>query len=243
MVYVYHTKPKLHTSQTLSFHNNLAVPYQPPYFGYPHWESVTLWKYQHYPTLDTYLSLSFHSDTLPEYLPYRRNRRKNNPPYTEYLPHLPHPRHLSLHTYTHLTLPFITHPALYFATLYYCQGLFKYKAETSYQIRPKRTRAKMTQTKTTRECSCGRRTCTVVHLMIWLSIFVRVRIIWTSNIFVIIVFPYTHFTGTVNGTEPGDEFYTLPLIEMNIAAFQPYDIALFKTNFKLCFFFKLDNMK
>ena len=27
-------------------------------------------KYQHYPTLDTYLSLSFHSDTLPEYLPY-----------------------------------------------------------------------------------------------------------------------------------------------------------------------------
>ena len=44
-------------SQTLSFHNNL--PYPPPYFGYPDWESVTLCKYQHYPTLDTYLSLSF----------------------------------------------------------------------------------------------------------------------------------------------------------------------------------------
>ena len=52
-----HTEPKLHTSQTISFHNNL--PHTPPYFGYPDWESVTLYKYQHYPTLDTYLSLSF----------------------------------------------------------------------------------------------------------------------------------------------------------------------------------------
>ena len=43
---------------------------------------------------------------------------------------------------------------------------------------------------------------------------VRVRIFWTSNIFVIIVFPYTHDTGTVTGTEPGVEFYTLPLIEI-----------------------------
>ena len=49
--------PILHTSQTRSFHNNL--PYLPPYFGYPDWESVTLCKYQHFPTLDTYLSLSF----------------------------------------------------------------------------------------------------------------------------------------------------------------------------------------
>ena len=32
---------------------------------------------------------------------------------------------------------------------------------------------------------------------------VRVRIFWTSNIFVIIVFPYTHDTGAVTGTEPG----------------------------------------
>ena len=55
------------------------------------------------------------------------------------------------------------------------------------------------------------RTCRVVHLIIWLSIFVRVRIFWTSNIFVIIVFPCTHDTGAVAGTEPGDEFYTLPL--------------------------------
>ena len=43
---------------------------------------------------------------------------------------------------------------------------------------------------------------------------VRVRIFWTSNIFVIIVFPYTHDTGAVTGTEPGVEFYTLPLIEI-----------------------------
>ena len=48
-------EPKLRTSQTLSYHNNL--PYPPPYFGYP--ESVTLCKYQNYSTLDTYLSLSF----------------------------------------------------------------------------------------------------------------------------------------------------------------------------------------
>ena len=45
---------------------------------------------------------------------------------------------------------------------------------------------------------------------------VRVRIFWTSNIFVIIVFPYTHDTGAVTGTEPGVEFYTLPLIEINL---------------------------
>ena len=47
---------------------------------------------------------------------------------------------------------------------------------------------------------------------------VRVRIVWTSNIFVIIVFPYTHGSGAVTGTEPGVEFYTFALIEMNIAA-------------------------
>ena len=35
------------------------MTYPPPYFAYPDWESVTLSKYQHYPTLDTYLSLSF----------------------------------------------------------------------------------------------------------------------------------------------------------------------------------------
>ena len=88
-------------------------------------------------------------------------------------------RHLSLHTYTHLTLPFITYPSLHFPTLYYCQGLIKYKVETTYLIRPKRpwtetTQAETTQdettqgqndsglkrlgTKTTRECSCGCRT-------------------------------------------------------------------------------------
>ena len=92
----------------------------------------------------------------------------------------------------------------------------------------------MTQTKTTRECSCGSRTCRVVHLIILLSIFVRVRIFWTSNIFVIIVFPYD--TSAVTGTEPGDEFHTLPLTEINIVAFQPFNTALFKTNFNFMFF-------
>ena len=38
---------------------------------------------------------------------------------------------------------------------------------------------------------------------------IRVQIFWTSNIFVIIVFDYTHDTGAVTGTEAGVEFYTL----------------------------------
>ena len=66
---------------------------------------------------------------------------------------------------------------------------------------------------------------------------VRVRIFWTSNIFVIIVFPYTHDTGAVTGTEAGVPFFTLPLIEINIVAgFQPLNTALFKTNFNFMFF-------
>ena len=65
---------------------------------------------------------------------------------------------------------------------------------------------------------------------------VPVRIFETSNIFVITVFPYTHETGAVTGTEPGVEFYSLPLIEINIAAFQPLNTALFKTNFNFMFF-------
>ena len=64
---------------------------------------------------------------------------------------------------------------------------------------------------------------------------VRVQIFWTSNIFAIIVFPYTHDTGAVTGTKPGVEFYTLPLIEINIAAFKPFNTALFKTNFNFMF--------
>ena len=64
---------------------------------------------------------------------------------------------------------------------------------------------------------------------------VRLRIFWTSNIFVIIVFPYTHDTGAVTGTKPGVEFYMLLLIEINIVAFQPFNIALFKTNFNFMF--------
>ena len=65
---------------------------------------------------------------------------------------------------------------------------------------------------------------------------VRVQIFWTSNIFVIIVFPYTHDTGVVTGMEPGYELYTFPLIEINIAVFQPFNTAMFKTNFNFMFF-------
>ena len=89
----------------------ITYPIHHPTLDHPDWERVTLCKYQHYPTLDTYLSLSFHSDALPEYLPYPTNRKKNTPLYIEYQPHLPHPRHLSPHTCTQLTLPFITQPA------------------------------------------------------------------------------------------------------------------------------------
>ena len=67
-----------------------------------------------------------------------------------------------------------------------------------------------------------------------LNIF-RVRIFWTSNIFVIIVFPYTHDTGAVTGMEPGVEFMTFALIKINITAFQPFNTALFKTNFSFIF--------
>ena len=139
-------------------HTSITYPFIISYpIHHPDWESVALYKYQHYPTLDTYQSLSFHNDTIPENQPYPTNRRKNTPPYIEYLPHLHHPRHLSLHTCTHLTLPFITYPNLHFPTLYYCQGLIKYKAETTYQIMPKRPRTKMTQTETTQaEMTQGR---------------------------------------------------------------------------------------
>ena len=65
---------------------------------------------------------------------------------------------------------------------------------------------------------------------------VWVRIIWISNIFISIVFPYTHDTGAVTGMESGVEFYTLALTEINIAAFQPFNTALFKTNFNFIFF-------
>ena len=87
----------------------------------------------HHPTLGTQTGRVLHcasiNTTLPliptytYHLPYPTNRKKNTPPYIEYLPHLPHPRFLSLHTCTHLTLLFITYPNLHFPTLYYCQGL------------------------------------------------------------------------------------------------------------------------
>ena len=65
---------------------------------------------------------------------------------------------------------------------------------------------------------------------------VWVRIFWTSYIFVIIVFPYTHDTGAVTGMKLGIEFYTLPLIEITIVAFQPFNTALLKTNSNFMFF-------
>ena len=124
-----------------------------------------------------------------------------------YIP-VPTSQYLLLHT-----------PTLYFPTLYYCQGLIKYniikyKAKTIYQIRPK-----LPRTKTTRaEMNQGwneqpeyavavveqEHTCSCPFDYIALNI-VRVRIFCTSNIFIIIMFPYT---GTVTGTELGVEFYT-----------------------------------
>ena len=57
------------------------------------------------------------------------------------------------------------------------------------------------------------------------------------------MFPYTNDTGAVTGTEPSVEFYKLRLIEINIAAFEPFNTALFKTNFNSILFLKLDNVK
>ena len=60
-------------------------------------------------------------------------------------------------TCTYRTLPFITYPNLHFPPLYYCQGLIEYKAETTYQIRPKRARTETTQAETTQtETTQGR---------------------------------------------------------------------------------------
>ena len=65
---------------------------------------------------------------------------------------------------------------------------------------------------------------------------VRVRLFWSSNIFVIIVFPYTHDAGAVNGMEPGVELYTFRLIEINIAAFQPFNTTCLKLYINFMFF-------
>ena len=100
------------------------------------------------PWIPTYPYLS---TVIPYPNTYPTKRRKNTLSYIEYIPHLPHPRHLSLHTCTYLTLPFITNPNLHFPTLYFCQGLIKYKAETTYQIRPKPPRTETTQAETTQD--------------------------------------------------------------------------------------------
>ena len=117
-----------------NYHTHVLYTIPNPYYTLPKPYPFIITYPIHHPTLGTqtgrvlpcactYLSLSFHSDTLSEYLPYPTNHRKNTPPYIEYLPQLPHPRHLSLHTCTHLTLPFITYPDLHLPTLYYCQDL------------------------------------------------------------------------------------------------------------------------
>ena len=203
--------------------------------------AYTQCKCQYYPTLNTYLSLSFHSDTLPKYLSYLPTVSKKTLPALSIYPIHDTSAYMPVPT----SLPFITYPNQHFPTLYYCQGLIKYKAETTNQIRPKRPRTETTQAETTQtETTQNRndsgpkrpkngvavveqeRACRVIQLIMWLSIFVRVQIFWTSNIFVINVFPYTHDTGAVTGREPGDEFYTLLLIEINSAAFQPFNTTL-----------------
>ena len=98
------------------------------------------------PWIPTY---PYPSIVIPYPSTYPTNRRKNTPPYIEYLLHLPHPRHFSVHTCIHLTISFITYPNLHFPTLYYCQGFIKYKAETIYQIRPKLPRTKTNQAEMT----------------------------------------------------------------------------------------------
>ena len=49
------------------------------------------------------------------------------------------------------------------------------------------------------------------------------KIVHVSGNKTFFLWPYTHDSGAVTGNEPGDEFYTLPLIEINIAAFQPFN--------------------
>ena len=164
------------------------------------------------------------------------------------IPTYPYPSIAIPYPSTYLTLPTVGKISLPTLSIYPSTShprhlsLHRYKAETTYQIRPKRPRTGITHAETTlAETTQGwndsgpkrpenaiaaveqERTCRVVHLIIWLSIFVRVRIFWTSNIFVITVFSYTRDTGAVTGTEPGDEFYTLPLIEINTAAFEPFN--------------------
>ena len=111
--HVLYTIPKPKTSQTLPFHNNL--PYPPPYFGYPDRKSVTLCKYQHYTTLDTYISLSFHIDTLLEYLRYPTLPTIGKIPFPTLSIYPTYPIHVtSAYICTHLTLPFITYPNRHF---------------------------------------------------------------------------------------------------------------------------------
>ena len=96
---------------------NTTLPWIPTY-PYP---SETLHEYLHYPTLPTI-------GKIP--LPTLRS----TPPTLSTSPqptYVPTSHYLLLHTRTGISL-----------SLYHCQGLIKYKAETTYQIRPKRLRPK-----------------------------------------------------------------------------------------------------
>ena len=145
---IHHPTLGTQTGRVLPFASiNTTLPWIPTY---PH-PSILIPYQSNYPTLPTVGKVP-----LPTLRIY---------------PYLPHPRQFSLHYCTHLTLPFITYPNLHFPTLYYWQGLITYKVETAYQIRPKRHRpkrlsAEVSQTKMTRECSCGCRTSRIVHLII-----------------------------------------------------------------------------
>ena len=137
-------------------------------------------------TLSWISTYPYPSIVIPYPSTYPTNHRKNNHPYIEYLPP-PTPSMPTQRTYLyppHSTFYYI--PNLHFPTLYYCQGLIKYKAEMIYQIRPKlprtekrlrpkRFRAEMTQVWNERPENAvavveQESTCRVVRLIIWLSI-------------------------------------------------------------------------
>ena len=142
----------------------LPKPYPPPYFGYSDWESITLCKYQHYPAwIPTYPYPSMvilYPSTFPT-LP-----TVGKIPSLQWVSTPPTPSTTPQPTY--LTLPFITYPNLHFPTLYYCQGLIKYKAETTFQIRPNRPRTETTQAETTQTETTQDRVAIVEQERTWL---------------------------------------------------------------------------
>ena len=124
----YPTKPNLPTSQTFI----ICYPSPNPTLGTQARRMVpstginpTLpWSPSYpYPSLPYLSTLLFPTLPYPKELPYRINRWENTLSYLECLFNLPHPRHLNLQTFTHLTYlihltylyppytTFITYPA------------------------------------------------------------------------------------------------------------------------------------